>query len=329
MRDRVRDRDELSESLYEQARRSIEREQFERALSQLGNIIDRFGTLPTAEATANRVDAALYWKAYAEAKQRQIEAALQTVQELQKTFANSGWVKDAMALAVERRQSTGQAVSPDLQPDEDLKLLALRGLMQSDPDKAIPRIEQMLSGSSSVRVKENALFVLTQSRSPQAHDILVRVAKGAANPDLQVRAIRYLGSQRSAENMQVLEEVYRSSSDERVKRAVLRGYMNSGDRARLAMIAGDANASESLRGEAILQLGNVHADDELVRIYNRESSKELKRRAAQALGNSGNARALVTLARQEKDPELKRIIVSRLSTMKSSEATDYLMELLK
>jgi hypothetical protein len=37
----------------------------------------------------------------------------------------------------------------------------------------------------------------------------------------------------------------------------------------------------------------------------------------------------VTLARAEKSPEVKKEIVSKLSLMKSKEAMDYLMELLK
>ena len=42
-----------------------------------------------------------------------------------------------------------------------------------------------------------------------------------------------------------------------------------------------------------------------------------------------NAKALVELARAEKDPDLKRELVSKLSVMKTPEATDYMLELLK
>ena len=104
------------------------------------------------------------------------------------------------------RQASGQAVSPDGQPDDDLKLLALRGLMQSDPERAVPMVEQILSGNSSIKVKENALFVLSQSRSARAHEILGNVAKGGSNPDLQMKAIRYLGAMGGPENRQLLDE---------------------------------------------------------------------------------------------------------------------------
>jgi hypothetical protein len=234
-----------------------------------------------------------------------------------------------MALRVEVMQASGQAVSPDSQTDEDLKLLALRGLMQSDPDRAVPMIEQVLSGSSSLKVKENALFVLSQSRTTRAHDILGNIAKGGANPDLQLKAIRYLGVMNSPGNDQILEDAYRSSSDEAVKRAIIRSFMVSGNRTRLAAIAGDPNSSPALRGEAVQQLGAMRAGDELARLYARESAPEVKKRIIQGLFISRDATRLVELAKAEKDLELKKEIVQKLSLMKQKEATDYLVELLK
>ena len=316
--------------LYEQARNLIEQEQYAKALGQLDKLIAQFDGKSIADSTANRVDAALYWKAYALTKQRQLADAMTTLEAMQKKFAESRWLKDAMALKMEVLQASGQAVSPDSQTDEDLKLLALRGLMQSDPDRAVPMIEQVLSGSSSLKVKENALFVLSQSRSTRAHEILGTVAKGGTNPDLQLRAIRYLGTMNGSDNGQILEDAYRASSDEGVKRAIIRSFMISGNRPRLAAIAGDTSSSPAIRSEAIQQLGVMRgAGDELARLYARESSPELKKRIIQGLFVGRDAARLVELARAEKDMEMKKEIVQKLSLMKSKEATDYLLELLK
>jgi hypothetical protein len=317
------------DGLYEQARRAIEQEQYGKALGQLNVLITRFDGKSLAESIANRVDAAMYWKAYALGKQRELTEALKTLDVMQSRFADSRWLKDAMALKVEMMQASGQAVSPDSQPDEDLKLLALRGLMQSDPDRAVSMVEQLLSGSSSIKVKENALFVLSQSRSAKAREILGNIAKGSGNPDLQLRAIRYLGVMSGPDSDQILEFAYRSSSDEAVRRAIIRSFMLSGNRARLAAIAGDANSSPALRGEAVQQLGVMHGGDELARLYARESAPEVKKRIIQGLFVSQDAARLVALARAEKDLELKKEIVQKLSLMKSKEATDYLVELLK
>jgi tetratricopeptide (TPR) repeat protein len=314
--------------LYDQARNAIEQEQYGKALGQLDALIARFDTKSLAESIANRIDAAMYWKAYALGKQRELSEALKTLDVMRSRFADSRWLKDAMALKVEMLQASGQAVSPDSQTDEDLKLLALRGLMQSDPDRAVAMIEQLLSGSSSIKVKENALFVLSQSRLARALEILGNAAKGG-NPDVQMRAIRYLGVMNQPGNDQILQDAYRSSSDETVKRAIIRSFMVSGNRARLAAIAGDANSSPALRGEAVQQLGVMHAGDELARLYARESAPEVKKRIIQGLFVSQDAARLVELAKAEKDLELKKTIVQKLSLMKSKEATDYLVELLK
>ena len=244
------------------------------------------------------MDAALYWKSYSLAKQGQRDQALSTLADLQKRFADSRWMKDAKALEVEVRQASGQAVSPDSQNDEEIKLLALRGLMQGDPDRVVPMIEKLLAGNSSVKMQENALFVLGQSRSAKAREILAGVAR-TGNPDLQLRAIRYLGAAGGTENRQLLDEVYRTSNDTAVKRAILRGFMTSGDRAKLLSVA-KSDTSAELRGEAIQQLGAMGGSAELSELYQSEASAEVKRRIIQGLFVSGSFDKLSELARSEK-----------------------------
>jgi hypothetical protein len=378
-----------AESLYEQALSSIDRDQLDRAIDQLERLIGQFDGQSLAAAAAAKVDGAYYWKAYSQVKQNKIADALSTLDTMQKTFKDSRWLKDAKALEFEARQASGQSISPEMQADEEIKLLALRGLMQSDPDRGVPMIEQLLAGNSSIRVKSNALFVLSQSRSARAREIIAGVAKGGTNPDLQLRAVRYLGAMGSPENRQVLEEVYRSTTDISVKRAVIRSMVPAGDRARLLSIAKSESSAE-LRSEAVGQLGAMRATTELSELYATETSVDIKRRIIQsfmvagasdklgelartekdpelrrtAIRNLGvmnasktgevlrslynaeanaqvkeeiinalfvqrNATALVDMARAEKDPAMKREIVQRLSNMRTKEATDYLLELLK
>jgi tetratricopeptide (TPR) repeat protein len=372
--------DDRADELYDEGREAIEEGRYDRAVDRFTRLIDMKST---------RTDAALYWKAYSQSKLGQRGEALTTLADLQKRFADSRWSRDAKALEVEVRQASGQPVSPGSQDDDELKLMALRGLMQSDPDQALPIIEKMLAGTSSPRVKDRALFVLSQSRGARARDLIASIAKGNANPDLQLRAIKYLGIMGGADNRQVLADVYRSSPDVAVKRAILRSFMVAGDRERLLAAAKTESAAE-LRGEAVQQLGVMNAGAELNELYQSEQSVDVKKRILQAMfiGNQSdklielaraekdpelrksairnlglmkrtgtsealvsiygsdqdpeirrtvinalfiqnNGAALVTLARAEKSPEMKKEIVSKLSLMKSKEATDYLMELLK
>ena len=306
------DGDDRADDLYEQGREAIEEGKYERAL-------DRFNAL--IELNSNRTDAALYWKAYSLAKLGRRADALGAVADLQQRFKDSRWIKDARALEVEVRQASGQAVSPESQNDEELKLLALRGLMQSDPDRAMPIIEQMLASTNSPKVKDRALFVLSQSGTARAREIMGNVARGAANPDLQLRAIHYLGIMGGAENRQILSDVYRASSDAAVKRSIIRSFMVSGDRTRLLGLARSETTPE-LRGEAVQQLGVMGAHAELAELYSSETSVDVKKRIIQAMFVGGSADKLVDLARTEKDPQLRRTAVRNLGLMGASRTGD-------
>jgi HEAT repeat protein len=297
--------DDRADELYDEGREAIEEGRFDRA-------IDRFTRL--IEMKTNRTDAALYWKAYSQYKLGQRAEALNTVADLKKRFADSRWSRDAKALEVEVRQASGQTVAPT-QDDDELKLMALRGIMQSDPEQAFPIIEKMLAGANSPRVKDRALFVLSQSRSARARDLIANVAKGNANPDLQLRALRYLGIMGGAENRQVLADVYRGSSDVSVKRAILRSFMVAGDRERL-LAAAKTEGNAELRGEAVQQLGVMNAGAELNELYQTERAVEVKKRILQAMFVGNQSDKLIELAKGERDPELRRTAIRNLGLMK-------------
>lgn len=313
---RFRERPE--EGSYDQARTLIERDQYERALSILDRLIENAGP---------RTDAAMYWKAYSLSKLSRKSDALAVLNDLEKQFPKSAWRNDARALDVEIRQASGQSVSADA-PDDEVKLLALRGMMQSDPETTLPILEKLLAGNSSVLVKDRALFVLGQSRAARAREVLANVARRGPNPDLQVRAIRYLGMRSDQESRQVLADVYASTDDTQVKRTILRSFMIGNARDRLLNVAKSEKLAE-LRGEAIQQLGVLGATTDLDALYRNESDREVKQRIIDALSIGQHAPELVALARAEKNPDLKKAIVLRLSTMKSPEAREYMLELLK
>ena len=309
--------DDRADDLYDEGREAIEEGRYDRAVDRFTRLIDM---------KSNRTDAALYWKAYCQYKLGQRDEALNTVADLQKRFADSRWSRDAKALEMEVRQASGQPVSPASQDDDELKLLALRGLMQTDPDQAIPIIEKMLAGANSPRVKDRALFVLSQSRGARARDLIANVAKGNANPDLQLRAIRYLGPMGGAENRQVLADVYRSSPDVAVKRAILRSFMVAGDRERLLAVAKTESNAE-LRGEAVQQLGVMNAGAELNELYQTEQSVDVKKRILQAMFVGNQSDKLIELAKGEKDPDLRKTAIRNLGLMKRTGTAEALVSI--
>jgi HEAT repeat protein len=321
------------DALYDQARQAIENAQFNLAIRDFDRLLSDKALNKEIEKV--KADAAMYWKAYSQSKLDLDKEALQTITELSKQFANSPWVKDAKALAVEIQAANGQPVSAELANDEELKLLALRGVMQADPDKGVPIIEKMLAGGASPRVRERALFVLSQSRATRAREVILNTAKNNSNPDLQVTAIRYLGMM-GGDDRDQLAGIYRSATDSSVKRAILQSYFTSGNVERTVDIA-KTEKDTDLRRSAIRNLGimnrrtggSASAADALVSIYKSDTSSDIRRAVVNALFNQRNAKALVEIARGEKDASMKREIVQKLSVMKEPEAMDYMLELLK
>src|SRR5260370_2595454 len=277
--------DRLQE-LYEDGREALDEDRYDQAQAKFKQLADLNGP---------QTDAALYWKAYAENRWGKRDSAVTTIAELKRRFPQSRWQKDATALEIEVKQSTGQPVRPADQSDEELKMLAIQGLMNSDPERAMPLLEKVINGSSSPKEKSKALFVLAQSGSPQAREILGRIARGQTNPELQRKAVEYLGLFGGPEARKTLAEDYASSGDASVKHAILRSYMIGGDHERL-FAAAKGEKDESLRREAIRQLGLVHRPNELEQLYQTETSPDVRREILQAFFLAGDWVRLVKAA---------------------------------
>ena len=60
-----------------------------------------------------------------------------------------------------------------------------------------------------------------------------------------------------------------------------------------------------------------------------EQDQEIKRSIIDALASQKNVKAMIQIARAEKDNRMQQRILERLVNMKSPEASDYLMEIIK
>jgi HEAT repeat protein len=291
-------------SLYKAATASLDRGDWREAERAFGKI---------AALKGEKADAALYWRAYAFNKMAMRNDALTTLRTLFAAYPQSTWRKDAKALALEIRQSSGQAPSVDVngKDDEELKLLALSGLMNADAEKALPLIKNMLAGSPSPGLRDRALFVLAQSGSPEARQTLLDIAKSSPNEELQTQAIRNLGLFGGKEGQQTLVDIYSSSPRMSARKAVLQALMLSGDRARIAELA-RKEPSPELRREAINQLGVMGGRDELWQIYQTDKDMQVRRGVLNALFVAGAASQLGELALKETDPELRRDAIQKL-----------------
>jgi HEAT repeat protein len=303
-------------SQYDAGQSSLDAGKWDNAIQHFDEVIASKGA---------KADGALYWKAYAQNKLGQRPEALTTIGTLTKDYPKSRYVGDAKALEVEVRSRSG-GVDPAQESDEDLKLLALQSLQNSDAEQAVPLLQKVLQGTGSPRLKARALFVLAQSNSQKARDVLVSIAKGGSNPDLQMRAIQYLGLNGGRESRAALAEIYSSTSDVDVKKRILNSFMTSGDKERL-LNAAQSEQNPELRAEAVLQLGRMGAHEELWTLYQKDTSVDVKKQIIRAMFTGGSASRLIELAKTEQNPELRLLAVRNLGLMGSRQTADALVEI--
>jgi len=305
------------EQLYKEGTNDLNDSQWQQAVEKFSEV---------AAIKGRRADAALYWKAYSLNKAGRRVEAESTIAELRHDFPRSDWLKDAGALELQIKQRSGQAVDPGHESDEDLKLLAINSLMNSEPERAIPLLQGVLTNpNNSTNLKERALFVLVQSDSPQAAQIIGAVARGQSGPDLQVRAIRYLGISGSR-HLKLLEDIYAASSDANVKRAVLQAYMTAGAKEPV-LVAARGEKDAELRRSAIHQLGAMGAREELRQLYGSTSSTEDKEAILDAFGIAGDSGELIHIATTESDRRVREDAIRRLGPFGGEKARPALVEI--
>jgi hypothetical protein len=209
-----------------------------------------------------RVDAALYWKAYSLNKLGKTQLAIATCDQLHSQFADSSWNKDCNTFSVDvqvdpKIMAADQTkmkmdrvhpyvkIRPDIGgdsgvargSDEDLKILAINSMLNRDPATALPLLRGILSGNQPLNVKKHALFVLAQSKSPEAESILRDAALGKLDPQLQGQAIQAMAVFQGKRANDTLAEVYRTTTDPKIKSSIISAMFITKDAPRMVEMA--------------------------------------------------------------------------------------------
>ena len=302
------------ETLYRNGMSALNNQQWQSAITDFRQL---------AALRRQRGDEALYWEAYAENKQGLPAAAISTLRSLERFYPRSRWLNDAQALELQVRQASGQTVSPNDQPDDQLKLLAINALMTSDPSRAVPLLEKLIEGNQSAVVKERALFVLTQSGAPAARQAVVEIARANPDPALRKKALDDLALFGGEQSRKLLSDIYSSSNDLALKRHILHDFMISGARRQLLLVAKNDNLPE-LRETAIDQLGLAGGQAQLGQLYQEETNEGVKKAILRAMFLGRNQQRLLQVARADPDPDLRREAIRDLGLM---DAQDQLAQL--
>lgn len=244
----------LDDGAYADGTKAMNEQRWQDAVTSFDKVI---------QSKDKKTDAALYWKAYSLKKLGNMQATASTCDELKARFAASTWNRDCSALTVDAQgsmrmgETDGREDREDRTPDQDLKILAMNSLLNQDPAKAIPILRGMLASDQPPSIRKHALFVLAQSKSPEAEALLHDAELGKMGLDVQHDAIQAAGVFLGKKNNGTLVEIYKSTSDARIKRSVVSALFVSQDAPRMVDLARNEKDIEMKR-KIVSQLAIMH-----------------------------------------------------------------------
>ena len=294
-------RKELNQ-LYWQGQESLKQSDWSTALKRFAELEKQLRAKEPQSA-----DAAIYWQAYALLQAKRTTEAKATVERLHHDFPASRWSKDADALlrqtqpaAATARESAGAAAGDD----DDIAEIAVEGLMNAPPERAVPLLKNVLQGRHSDKVKKRALFVLSQIDEDAALDSVVDVAKTSNDPALREEAIRMLGVSGEDRAIKRLGELYAVGKDPRERRAIIQAWLVA-DRKDLILASARNEADGSVRQAAIQALGALDASSELKQLFDSTKDPASQREIIQALGVAGDVKSLTVIAEGTQPDEIR------------------------
>jgi hypothetical protein len=324
---------------YQDGQAALDSVQWQKAL-------DSFQSVTSKSAQA---EGALYWKTFALYKLGQGREALAAIAELRKSFPQSGWLKDAETLAAAISQSAAGDAATKKEPSADERERALADRVRGDSGHAAAILRAAAFGMDLPGVRQQAIYSLSREKSAEAREIVLQVARGAANPDLQCYAISQLGKS----DPQAVFDLYKSV-DNQTKSFVLAVLSNNRESVRLMKLAA-SEPSDNLRYQALGSLVEVGTEAQVRQSLQIENAADVKmlienhlaslhKWVAEQLaalqtaqdprdrrigaigltrgGDESTNRALVAAYSSEKDPEVKGSIVFTLSERKDFPALE-------
>ena len=320
--------------LFREGRDLIENEEWAQAAEKFRGFINTY-------PRDNDVDAALYWYAYALKRQGNPKEAAKALKRLIKEYQRSGWRDEADAMLTELAPSLGQTDIIDnalSKENEELKIIALQSLFNSNPERAMSFVAEWLKSTSTAsrRMKEAAVSLLGAHGGKQAIPILLDIARNQPDVKLRQTAIHRLGDEGGEAVIDDLMQIYAADRDSKIKQQILHAFSEMKSpraHAKLLDIARNASESVELRRSAIHRLGereNPAAFNDLLQVYEADSNVEIRRQIVHAIGESNDPRAaskLIEIARSAPHVELRRQAIHQLGEKDDEAMLDELMRL--
>ncbi len=205
--------------------------------------------------------------------------------------------------------------------DEELAIAALEGLMAQPAERALPILKKVLAGSQTTRVKQRALFVLSQIDSAEARQVLAQTSR-SSDAAMRGEAIRAIGIGGDPKSLDALKEIYDTGSAD-VKQEVLQAWLISDHKEAVYQVALNAKTEDEANA-AIRMLGAMGASEELRKLGDRPNAS---RGLVEAFAISGDLASLRKIAEGNGDREVRLDAIRKIGIVDSDAARTALRDI--
>lgn len=264
-----------ADSLYRLARAALNDGDFKKAATLFATVADRY---PDSEFAPD----ALYYRAYALSRgggSRDLEAAIVALDRQEQRYPRAATLGDAKQLRASIRAeqakrgnanafgeiaegaNTLRAENRCPTEDDDMRLTALNGIAQMDPDQVIPVLQKLLSRTDecSVRLRKRAVWMVAQTKEEERSDILLKVASSDPNSEVRREAVQWLSEVNTERAAKALDSILFGTTEAEMRDRALSAlsrHKSPSARASLRKFAEQTNVPTDQRVRAVYYIGN-------------------------------------------------------------------------
>jgi hypothetical protein len=297
-----------ADSLYRLARAALTDGDFRRAATLFQTVVDRY---PDSDVAPD----ALYYRAYALYKtgnSSDLRSAVLALDRQATRYPKAGTLNDAKQLrasilaeqAKRGDPGAGEQIAMGAQTlrtesrcpteDDDMRLTALAGIMQLDPDQVLPVLQNILDRKDecSIRLRKKAVTMVAQTKEEERADILLHVASADPSAEVRREAVQWLSSVNTERAAKALDSILFNAVDADTRDRALSAlsqHRSPSARASLRKFAEQANIPTDLRVRAVYYIaqGRRTGDEaEYLRtLFNKTASPEIREAIIQGVAN--------------------------------------------
>lgn len=219
--------------------------------------------------------AAYYWEAYARNRigtDTELRTALGVLRALKRNHPRYEGMAEADRLAAtingqlaQRgnessakvvREVASQAAAQSQQCDET-QMYALEALLHMPSAEAVPLLKRVMQRRDCAKLREKAVFIVSQKHGPETEDILLTAARSDPSPEVRKQAVFWLSQVNTERAIDALDDIIRNSTDRQLLEAALFALsQHRGARATqlLRELATRSNTPAEVRKHAIFSL---------------------------------------------------------------------------